>query len=49
MFVASIAIRVPTFKPDDIDVCQIASSIQDLKTQMNAVKKSLQTVNDIFQ
>ena len=49
MFVASNALRVPTFKPDDVDVCQIAVSMQDLKAQMNDIKKSLQAINDRFQ
>ena len=49
MFVVSNALRVPTFKPDDLDVCPIAASMQDLKAQMNDVKKSLQAVNDRFQ
>ena len=49
MFVASNALRVPTFKPDDVDVCQVVESMQDVNAQMNDVKKSLQEVNDRFQ
>jgi hypothetical protein len=36
-FVASNAQRIPTFKPEDVDACSIASNISQLQTQVNDI------------